>query len=144
MMRKVCVVDTNIVISGLIGSSSGPPARLLRTMLEGGVPYLMSSDLLDEYSSVLRRPKIVRLHGRTNEEINRLLADLVANAMWRDPVAGTGAPDARDNHLWALLASYPQGVLVTGDRLLVENPPSGASVLSPRRFVDTFAPSDGT
>ena len=139
-MRKVCVVDTNIVVSGLIGSRSSPPARLLRAILGGSVPYLMSRDLLDEYSAVLRRPKITRLHGRTNEEINRLLADLVANAMWRDPVASTEAPDARDNHLWALLASHPQGVLVTGDRLLIEHSPHGVSVLSPRRFVDTFLP----
>ncbi len=144
MMRKVCVVDTNVVVSGLIGSRSGPPARLLRAMLGGGVPYLMSGDLLDEYSSVLRRPKITRLHGLATEEINRLLADMVANAMWRDPVAGTGAPDARDNHLWALLNSHPQGVLVTGNRLLVENPPNGASVLSPRHFVDAFTSSDET
>ena len=39
MMRRVCVVDTNIVVSGLIGSRSGPPARMLRAMLGGGVPY---------------------------------------------------------------------------------------------------------
>ena len=140
-MRKVCVVDTNIVVSGVIGSSNGPPARILKAMLGGGIPYLMSSDLLAEYSSVLQRPNITRLHGRTNDEINRLLADLVANAMWRDPVDGDDAPDAGDNHLWALLTSHPQGLLVTGDRLLVDNPPSGASVSSPRRFADTFLPS---
>ena len=141
MKPKGCIVDTNIVVSGLIGPSSAPPARILRVMLGGGILYLMSSDLLDEYSSVLRRPNLARLHGRTNEEINRLLADLVANAMWRDPVVSEDSPDAGDNHLWALLASHPQALLVTGDRLLLENPPSRASVISPRRFVDTFLPS---
>lgn len=141
MKPGLCIVDTNVVVSGLIGSSSGPPARILRAMLGGDIPYLMSSDLLGEYSSVLRRPNLVRSHGRTSEEIDRLLADLVANAMWRDPVLGRGAPDAGDNHLWALLASHPRGLLVTGDRLLVENPPSGASVISARHFADTFFPS---
>ena len=140
MKPRGCIVDTNIVVSGLIGSSAGPPARILRAMLGGDVLYLMSSDLLDEYSSVLRRPDLARLHGRTNEEINRLLADLVANAMWRVPVVSEDSPDAGDNHLWALLASHPEGLLVTGDRLLIENPPSGASVISPRRFADTFLP----
>ena len=141
MKRKVCVVDTNIVVSGLIGSSTGPPARMLEAMLGGGILHLMSGDLLAEYASVLRRPNIARLHGRTNDEINQLLADLVANAMWRDPVEGDGAPDAGDNHLWALLSSCPQGLLVTGDRLLIDNPPSGASVISPRRFAEAFLPS---
>ena len=141
MKPGVCIVDTNVVVSGLIGSSAGPPARILRAMLGGDVPYLMSSDLLGEYSSVLRRPNLVRSHGRTSEEVDRLLADLVANAMWRDPVVSDIAPDVGDNHLWALLASHPQGLLVTGDRLLVEKPPSGASVISARHFADTFLPS---
>ena len=99
MKRSVCVVDTNVVVSGLIGSSTGPPARMLRAMLEGGTLYLMSSDLLAEYSAVLRRPKIARLHGRTNDEVNHLLADLIANAIWREPVDEDAAPDAGDNHL---------------------------------------------
>ena len=141
MKPGLCIVDTNVVVSGLIGTGSGPPARILRAMLGGDLPYLMSSDLLGEYSSVLRRPNLVRAHGRTNEELDRLLADLVANAMWRDPVIGGSAPDPDDNHLWALLASHPQGLLVTGDRLLIENPPSGASVISARRFADTFLAS---
>ena len=142
MKPKGCIVDTNIVVSGMIGSSSSPPARILRAMLGGDIPYLMSVELLDEYSSVLRRPNLARLHGRTNEEIDRLLVDLVANAMWRNPVVSDDAPDAGDDHLWALLASHPQGLLVTGDRLLVESPPDGASVISPRRFADTFLPSE--
>ena len=141
MTPRISIVDTNVIVSGLIGSTAGPPARILRAMLGGDVPYLLSSDLLEEYSSVLRRPNLARVHGRANEEIDRLLADLVANAMWREPVAGDDAPDAGDNHLWALLASHPQGLLVTGDRLLVENPPSGVSVISPRHFADAFLPS---
>ena len=141
MKPRVCIVDTNIIVSGLIGSTAGPPARILRAMLGGDVPYLMSSDLLAEYSSVLRRPNLARFHGRANEQIDRLLAELVANAMWREPVASDDAPDPGDNHLWALLASHPQGLLVTGDRLLAANPPSGASVISPRHFADTFLPS---
>ena len=78
----------------------------------------MSDDILNEYSSVLR-PSLVRLYGRTDDEIDRLLIDLVANAMWREPVASSDVP-------------------VTGERILIENPPSDASVTSPRRFVGTF------
>ena len=33
-------------------------------------------------------------------------------------------------------------IVVSGDRLLVEHPPRGASARSPRPFVDTFLPSD--
>ena len=139
MTPKVCIVDTNVIVSGLLGAdSNSPPARILDTMLDGTLLYLMSGDLLNEYSSVLRRPGLVRLHGRTDDEIDRLLAGLVANAMWREPSVKGDAPDPGDDHRWALLASYPQGQLVTGDRLLLESPPDGASVTSPRHFVGTF------
>ena len=142
MKPKGCIVDTNVVVSGLIAADpDAPPARILDTMLDGKLVYLMSGDLLDEYSTVLRRPSLVRLHGRKDEQLDRLLAELVANAIWHEPTASGDAPDPQDGHLWALLASHPQGLLVTGDRLVIENPPSGASVMSPRRFADTFLPS---
>ncbi len=139
MTPGVCVVDTNVIVSGLIGADlNSPPARILDAMLDGGLIYLMSDELLSEYSCVLRRPGLVRLHGLTGEEFDRLLVDLVANAMWRAPASAGEAPDTGDQHLWALLASHPQACLVTGDRLLLENPPSSASVISPRYFVDRF------
>ncbi len=77
MTPKACIIDTNVIVSGLIGAdSSSPPARILDAMLDGDLLYLMSDDLLNEYSSVLRRPRLVRLHGRTDDEIDRLLTDL--------------------------------------------------------------------
>ncbi len=142
MTLQPCIVDTNVIVSGVIGADpQSPPALILEAMLDGTLLYLMSDALLNEYSSVLRRPGLVRLHGLTDDEIDRLLADLVANGIWREPVAGGNSPSAGDVHLWALLATYPQTQLVTDDRLLVENPPTGSSVISPRHFVDTgFSP----
>lgn len=141
MTPGVCVVDTNVIVSGLITADpNSPPARILDAMLDGGFIYLMSDELLTEYSCVLRRPGLVRLHGLTDEELDRLLADLVANAMWRAPAAAGEAPDTGDQRLWALLASHSQGRLVTGDRLLLENPPRNVSAISPRSFADRFLP----
>ncbi len=142
MIPGVCVVDTNVIVSGLIGADlNSPPARILDAMLDGGFIYLMSDELLSEYACVLRRPGLVRLHGLTGEELDRLLVDLVANAMWRAPAVAGEAPDTGDQHLWALLVGHPQACLVTGDRLLLENPPGSVSVISPRSFADSFLPS---
>ena len=141
MLSPVCVVDTNIVVSGLIGADrSTPPARILNAMLDGTLLYVMSGDLLDEYSSVLRRPALVRLHRCTDDEIDRMLARLVANSMWREPAVDGDAPDSGDDHLWALLATFPQAVLVTGDVLLLDNPPSSAAVVSARDLVNMISP----
>lgn len=133
MTPAVFVVDTNVVVSALITSdAASPTAKILDAMLEGGLLYLMSEDLITEYATVLRRPALMELHGLSNREIDGLLTELTANAIWREPAAGGGVPDARDNHLWALLASHAGSQLVTGDSLLVDNPPAGTRVLTPR------------
>lgn len=139
-MRGIFVVDTNVVVSGVIGADSGsPPARVLDSMLDGSLLYLMSPELLEEYAGVLARPALVRFHGLTPGELDVLLTELVANSAWREPSAVTDAPDPGDNHLWALLASEPKAQLVTGDRLLLDNPPKGVSVVSPRHLLDAFS-----
>lgn len=137
--RQVFVVDTNVIVFGLIGTDPNSPAvRILDAMLNGGLLYLMSSALLAEYSAVLRRPRIARWHGRTGDELDRLLTELTANAVWRRPSTDPPAPDSGENHLWALLSNWPYCRLVTGDRLLLEDPPDTAAVLTPRQLVDTL------
>ncbi|MCY4361020.1 MAG: putative toxin-antitoxin system toxin component, PIN family [Gammaproteobacteria bacterium] len=137
MARKIVIVDTNVIVSGLIGSDpNSPPARILDAMLEGDFPYVMSTALFNEYSSVLRRPAVVRQHGLTEPEVVLLLTNLTENAIWHDPVISNMAPDFGDNHIWALLESQPHALLITGDKLLIGNPPTGAIVISPRNVIE--------
>ena len=139
MKSTVCIIDTNVVVSGLITANSTTPTTIiLDSMLDGRLLYLLSADLLTEYSSVLRRPRLARMHGLTDEQLDRLLTELVANAMWRESVSAVKAPDRGDDHLWALLASNPQALLVTGDMMLLNDPPVERSVISPRSLVDSF------
>ena len=139
MKAKVCIVDTNIVVAGLISADPGsPPAQILDAMLNGTLMYLISDELLDEYTAVLQRPRISKQHGLTDDEIDTVLTELVANAIWREPARNTGAPDPGDDHLWALLSSQAESVLVTGDKLLLENSPGTSSVISARHYVDLF------
>lgn len=143
MSPPVFVVDTNAVVAGLITSSiDSPVALVLDAMLSGSLLYLMSPALLAEYRSVLLRSKVSKLHGLTEAEIDRLLVDLTANAMWRDPTPGSPAPDRGDDHLWALLSAYSASILITGDRLLLENPPTRSSVICSKTCVDSFMGQD--
>ena len=138
-MLKPAVIDTNIVVSGLIAADAGSPiAKILDGMLKGEIPYLMSEELLIEYAKVLRRPKLANLHRLTEQEIDTLLAEIVANAMWREPVPAEEAPDSDDSHLWRLLASEYGSILVTGDKLLLSNPPASHSAVSPRNYIDNL------
>lgn len=142
MTRPVFVVDTNVVVSGMITADpETPPARILDSMLDGRLLYLMSGALFAEYSEVLRRPGVARLHRQTDDEIDRLLMVLAANGMWRHPVSADPAPDSGDDHLWALLASWPNSRLVTGDKRLLDSPPRPGAVLTPREAASTIGRS---
>ena len=144
MSPPVFVVDTNVVVAGLVtGSGCSPVALVLDAMLSGTLVFLLSSALLDEYRSVLSRPKLVKLHGLTETQIDQLLVELTANAIWREPKSGTPAPDRGDDHLWALLSAYPGSILVTGDQLLLENPPIRNSVISPATWLSDFVGTGG-
>lgn len=116
---KVRIIDTNVIVSSVIAADSdSPPARMLESILDGDIPYLMSEALLHEHSSVLRRPRLTRRHERTDDEIDQLPGDSTASARWREPSGSDDAPDPGDAHLWAPLASHPRSQLATGDRLL--------------------------
>lgn len=133
-MSPLFIVDTNVVVAALITSEAdSPTAKVLDAMLDGRLVYLLSPELLREYRAVLLRPRLARAHGLTESEIDTLLTELVANAIWRDPPddAEHPAPDPQDAHLWALMAGEPAAVLVTGDRLLQDNPHPNGSVISP-------------
>jgi uncharacterized protein len=144
MSPHVFVIDTNVVVAGLItGSSNSPAVAILDAMLSGALLYLMSPVLLQEYRAVLLRPKIASHHGLTQDEVDHVLVELTANAVWREPMAAHPAPDRGDDHLWALLNAHAGSMLVTGDRLLLENPREGHSVISPRTWLENFAGSVG-
>ena len=133
---RLAIVDTNVVVAGLLSQeNSSPTARILHGMMCGAFLYLLSPDLLSEYRSVCLRPKISARHGLSEEEVDVVLAEITVNALWRDPVNQSMAPDPGDNHLWTLLEAESAAVLITGDALLLDNAPPDRTVLSPREFV---------
>ncbi|WP_429884527.1 PIN domain-containing protein [Geoalkalibacter halelectricus] len=140
MTAGAVVVDTNVLVAGLLtADESCPPVRILDGMLSGAFPYLLSAALFAEYRAVLLLPPIAARHGLTVEDIDQLLEDLVAGAVWREPVAAISAPDPGDDHLWSLVACHPGTSLVTGDQLLLSNPPRGTKVMAPREFMGQWS-----
>lgn len=141
MKGRIFIIDTNVLVAGLItAESNSPTAGVLDAMLTGSLLYLLSPDLLREYRDVLLRPKLSRLHGLTESEIEHFLTEITANAIWREPAPDTEhpTPDPNDAHLWSLLASEPTAVLITGDLLLIENPRPARSVISPATWAEHF------
>ena len=65
------VIDTNVWVSGLI-NRNGMPARVLHAYRDLRFTVVTSEPLLEELMQVLRRPKIVRKYGVTDEDVQAL------------------------------------------------------------------------
>ena len=108
------VIDTNILISSLLASTS-LPAHLIVLWREGRFDLLTSVAQLDELMRVTRYPKIRErlapaLAGRLINEV-RNLAILVTNL----PVV-TASSDPYDNYLLAMASAGSADFLLTGDK----------------------------
>lgn len=141
MTPPVAVVDTNVIVAGLVTADpQAPTARLLDGMLEGRFPFLLSPALLAEYREVLRRPRLRSRHGVSDDELEQLLTEITLQAMVVErPAPGPPAPDPGDQHLWDLLAARPGAVLVTGENALLTDADRRFASQTPREYLDTLA-----
>ena len=131
------IVDTNVVVSGLLTADpDAPTARILDGMLEARFRFLLSIELLAEYREVLFRPRIRRRHGLAEKEIDLILTDVAAAGALLEDDRLDARPEGDDGHLWQILAASPAAVLVTGDRRLLEKPAARGRVVSARTFAE--------
>jgi len=133
------IIDTYVIVSGLLTSDQGAPtAAILDRVLTGEIRALLSVDLLTEYRSVLLRPAIRSRHGLDENQIDTILTAIAENAVVCEPVEPRSEPpDPGDLHLWSLLAARPDAILVTGDQALVDGSPDWAAVVTARTFVES-------
>ena len=135
MIGAAVIVDTNVVVAGLLTKTeSSPVARILDGMLAAAFAFVVSEALLAEYRSVLVRPVLRKLHGLTIAEVEVVLTDLAQHAIVLTPVAAPPAPDPGDQLLWELLATKDDVWLVTGDKLLLRDAGMQGRVMSPAEF----------
>ncbi len=139
MSWQAVIVDTNVVVAGLITrNDTSPVARILDGMLGAAFPFVLSEALLAEYRAVLVRPVLRKLHGLTVAEVEAILTDLAQHAIVLRPVSTPPAPlapEPGDQLLWELLATKADLALVTGDKLLLKDAGMRGRVISPQSFM---------
>jgi len=142
----LAVVDTNVLVSGLLaGNKESPNRRIVDAMLSGRLRYVLSDALLVKYRRVLVRPAIAQRHGLSEDDVDAVLETLVLNAGFREGLATSGDPPAGcapplvpgDEHVVALMDAAPSAVLVTGDQRLAEAVAPWRTVLTPAGFAAT-------
>jgi putative PIN family toxin of toxin-antitoxin system len=139
-LSSFAIIDTNIVVAGLLTvHADSPVARILDGMLRATFGFVVSEALLSEYRAVLLRPRLVRRHGLSAAELDSILTDIARHAIVMTPVGTVNtprAPDPGDQLLWNLLGTRADLVLVTGDKLLLQDEMMQSRVMLPNTFVE--------
>lgn len=130
------VYDTNIIASATL--THGIPWLTLQLFVKGKVNLYVSSDLLEEYRRVLRRPKFQRtpnLPMRTLEIIER-------RAIQKDPSFKLNvALHEPDNRVVECAVEAKTHYIVTGNkRHFPFSAYKGIKIVSPREFMQEVAP----
>ena len=138
MRRAPVIVDTNIVVAGLLSrNTASPVVIILDGMLKAAFSFVLSEPLLAEYRNVIGRPHLRKLHGLTMPEIDLILTDIAQHATVLKPGPGPQSPDPGDQMLWDSLASRPDLGLVTGDKLLLADLTMTGRVMSAKAFAES-------
>jgi putative PIN family toxin of toxin-antitoxin system len=107
---KCWVIDTNVVVSGLL-NPNGPPARILDAMLDGRVKLVYDARILAEYRDVLRRPRL-----KLKPEAVATFLEALRGQMLVTPsnIVSTG-PDIDDLIFIECALAAPDKTIVTGN-----------------------------
>ena len=136
------VVDTNVLVSGLI-SPHGPPGRIVDLLREGVLQLVVDERILWEYQDVLTRPQVTRYFTR---EDMTTITDFFRHSSERIvPVHICGGlPDPGDIPFLEVAATA--GVaLVTGNARHFPVEERGAvCVQAPTEFLQEFRKRGGT
>lgn len=133
------VLDTNVVLSGLM-RPQGTPGRILTALLEAEAFEAVASEpMLVELSRALRYPKVRRLLSFSDEALDlwvdayRLTAHTVAGDVRIEGIS----PDPADDMFLAAAVEGLAGFVVSGDTdLLGLKVHEGVRILTPREFLD--------
>ena len=130
------VLDTNVIVSGIIKGHS-PPGRILAALFKGRFTSVTSAALLTEVSRVLAYPKIrnrYHLSQQASEAILNslaLLSDIVSV-----PHTSRITRDPQDDPVLACAAEGQADFLVTGDSdILILKGFRGIRLVTPRDFL---------
>ena len=130
------VLDTNVVVSGLL-QSQGNPAQVLALVLSGAIQVCHDQRILAEYAEVLSRPRFKFDPQRVREVLTKLELDgLSINATGQRDL---NLPDADDEPFLAVALAASVDFLVTGN--LSDYPPDkrrGCTVVSPAVFMERW------
>jgi uncharacterized protein len=107
---KQWVIDTNVVVSGLLAPAS-PPAQILRGVTDGLIRIVYDARILAEYRDVLNRPYL----GIVPAKIAAFIADLHRQKLVSTLRRLHEGPDPDDLMFIEVALATPQKTIITGN-----------------------------
>jgi|WetSurMetagenome_2_1015567.scaffolds.fasta_scaffold33548_4 uncharacterized protein len=126
------VIDTNVIVSGLLNPSN-PPGEIVSMMFSGQIVPVYDDRILNEYSLVLRRNKF----SFPPEDIDAILETIRSIGTRVVPFHSTiSLPDDKDRCFIECALAAPEKIIITGNK---KHFPLSAindvKVLSPGEFI---------
>jgi len=129
------VLDTNVLVSGLL-SSSGPPREILRLLETAPIVPCLNESIVVEYRDVLARPRLALPVSAVANLL--LLLESVGEHIPTGPYS-VSLPDPDDEVFLAVALAAHADFLVTGNlRDFPARLRQGVAVVSPREFIDAL------
>ena len=135
-MKLRVIIDTNVVVSGILSTNS-PPALILDAWIQDKFEPIMSRDLEKEIREVLQRPK-VKKRIKNPVDVEVVLGLLFKKSVSFKAKAGKfrSLPDLSDRFLFDLAVAANVELIVTGDKALLEMRHVGEiHLITPKEFL---------
>lgn len=131
------MIDSNVVISAFL--FGGPPAEVLRHVVEGIVLCFISIPIIEEIRDVLQRPKF----GLSLDRSLAIVEELHAICSVVNPTRNIRAiaKDPDDNRVLECACAADVSIIVSGDAHLLDlGTWQNIRILSPSRFLKMLKP----
>lgn len=132
------VVDTNVLISGLLGIKNSPSSRILLSIREQKMILVTSLEILKEVKEVINRKRIVKRTKMSKMERKYFIDELIQRSyvMKGLPLSEMVGRDVKDDKFLSCAYEAKAHYIVTGDKdLLVLKEYENVKIISPRDFV---------
>jgi putative PIN family toxin of toxin-antitoxin system len=133
------VVDTNVVVSGLL-NAKGSPGKIIDLVMDNQIRVAYDDRILGEYEDVLYRPELHLNHARVNAVISHI--ELSGKPITPDALPPIGYTDLDDIVFAEVFITSKADALISGNTrhykplLALELP-----VLSPAQFLEEYFPT---
>ncbi|MEK7247143.1 MAG: putative toxin-antitoxin system toxin component, PIN family [Chloroflexota bacterium] len=134
------VIDTNVIVSGLISQSSAP-GHVLHAAVTGRFRWIVSAALMSELERVLSYSKVRRAIRKADKDIKQFLRDvssLASHVLTAQELHILA--DEPDNRVLETAIAGGADYIVTGDKHLLDlHEYEGIEIITPARFAAILA-----